>query len=200
MRMTHLAAIAALAFSAPAYAQAKVGVVNLQEALNSVDEGKTAKAQLKKEFESKQKVISEREDEIRKLQGDFQKQQAVMNEETRGQRQEEIAKKAQELQTTYVTLQKELQDRERDLTRGIFEKMATIVREIATADGFSVVVDAQAVMFADPTVDLTNELVRKYNSRHKGTAEAAPKAGDAKKSADASKAAPAKKAPEKSGK
>jgi outer membrane protein len=194
MRMTHVAAIAAIAFCLPARAESKVGVVNLQEALNSVDEGKTAKAQLKNEFESKQKVISEREEEIRKLQGDFQKQQSVMNDDTRNQRQEEIARKAQDLQTTYVTLQKELQDRERDLTRGIFEKMSAIVREIATADGITLVVDAQAVMYADPTVDLTDELVRKYNTRHKGTPAAAPKA-----SSDAKKPA-AKAEPKKTGK
>lgn len=201
MRMIHVAAVAALAFCLPARAaEAKVGIVNLQEALNSVDEGKNAKAQLKKEFESKQKVISEREEEIRKLQGEFQKQQSVMNEETRNQRQEEIARKAQDLQSTYVTLQKELQDRERDLTRGIFEKMSTIVREIAAADGFSVIVDAQAVMFADPTVDVTNELVRKYNARHKGTAAAPKPAADAKKPAAAPAAAAAKAEPNKSGK
>jgi outer membrane protein len=192
MRMIHVAAVAALAFSLPVSAQTKVGVVNLQEALNSVDEGKTAKAQLKKEFESKQKVISEREEEIRKLQGDFQKQQSVMNEDTRNQRQEEIARKAQDLQTTYVTLQKELQDRERDLTRGIFEKMSVIVREIATADGFSVVMDAQAVMYADATIDVTNELVRKYNARHRPSAEAAPKADAKKPAASAAKAEPKK--------
>lgn len=181
MRKTHLAAIAALAFALPALAQAKVGVVNLQEALNSVDEGKNAKAQLKKEFESKQKVISEREEEIRKLQTEYQKQQSVMNDATRNQRQEEIARKAQDLQTTYVTLQKELQDRERDLTRGIFEKMSVIVQEIAREDGFTVVVDANAVMYAEPTVDVTNELIRKYNARHKATAEAPKAAADAKK-------------------
>jgi outer membrane protein len=123
-----------------------------------------------------------------------------MNEETRNQRQEEIARKAQDLQSTYVTLQKELQDRERDLTRGIFEKMSTIVREIAAADGFSVIVDAQAVMFADPTVDVTNELVRKYNSRHKATAEASKPAADAKKAAVPASPAAAKAEPKKAGK
>jgi hypothetical protein len=55
-------------------------------------------------------------------------------------------------------------------------------------------VDAQAVMFADPTIDVTNELVRKYNARHK----AAPAAA-AKPSADAKKPA-AKAEPKKSGK
>lgn len=193
MRFTHLTAIAVLAFTLPARAaEAKIGVVNLQEALNSVEEGKAAKAQLKKEFDSKQKLISEREEEIRRLQGDFQKQQSVMNDQTRGQKQEEIARKAQELQATYVSLQKELQDRERDLTRGIFEKMAAIVKEIAAADGFSVVVDAQAVMYADPTVDVTNELVRKYNARHKAVGEASKPAEAKKPTAEAKKPEPKK--------
>jgi outer membrane protein len=70
--------------------------------------------------------------------------------------------------------------------------MSVIVREIATADGFSVVMDAQAVMYADATIDVTNELVRKYNARHRPSAEAAPKADAKKPAASAAKAEPKK--------
>ena len=48
------------------------------------------------------------------------------------------------------------------------------------------IVDAQAVMYADPTVDVTNELVRKYNARHKAAPAAAAKA-DPKKAPKAEK-------------
>ena len=82
-------------------------------------------------------------------------------------------------------MQKELSDREREMTRGIFEKMSGLVREIADAEGVGVVLQAEALVFATPSLDLTNELVRKYNARFKGPA-AAP-------AADRKPAAPEKK-------
>jgi outer membrane protein len=191
--MTYVAAIAALALCLPARAAegGGVGVIDVQLAVDSIDEGKAAQAQLKKEFEARQKTISAAEDEIRKMGADFQKQQAVMNEETRTKRQEEINQKIRDLQNTYVTLQKELQERERVMTQPIREKMQALVREIAAGEGLAVVLDANAVIYAAPTVDLTNELVRKYNQRHKA-GEAKP-AADAKKPAAAAPAADAKK-------
>jgi outer membrane protein len=47
--------------------------------------------------------------------------------------------------------------------------MATIVREIAEADGFTMVLEKGAgIVYAPPGLDLTNELIRKYNGRHPG--------------------------------
>jgi outer membrane protein len=41
------------------------------------------------------------------------------------------------------------------------------VREIAEADGVSMVLEKGAgVVYAPPSLDLTNELIRKYNARH----------------------------------
>ena len=53
------------------------------------------------------------------------------------------------------------------MTRGIFDKMAAIVREIAEADGFTMVFERNdaGLVYAPPSLDLTNELIRKYNAR-----------------------------------
>jgi outer membrane protein len=99
-----------------------------------------------------------------------------------------------ELQATYMQMQKELSERERETTRGIFEKMNAIVREIAEADGLTAVVQAEALVYAAPSLDITNELVRKYNARHKGGAPtAAAKPAQAKSAPGGDKKAPAKK-------
>lgn len=148
-------------------AEQKLGVVDLQRALNEVDEGKAAKALLKKDFDEKQKHLDAKKNEFDKLQGDLEKQSVVMSDAAKKERAAELDRRARELQGLFVQLQKDLSERERDATKGIFDRMANIVREIAEADGFTMVLEKGAgVVYAPASLDLTNELIRKYNARH----------------------------------
>ena len=182
------AALAALLHVAPAHAEVKMGYVDLQRALNEIEEGKAAKARLKAEFEQKQKVLDDKQADFTKLRGEFEKQAGVLADGPRRERQEELDKRFMELQSTFAQLQKELSERERDVTRGIFDKMGAIIRETAEAEGFTMVLEKNdaGILHASASLDLTNELIRKYNARHK--AGAAPAAA-------AAKPAPAKPAP-----
>ena len=165
-------AVAAIVYAFPAQARAegKIAYVDLQRALNEIDEGKGAKANLKREFDQKQKMLDEKKSEFDRLRGEFEKQAMVMSEQARKDKQSELERKGGELQGYFVQLQKELSEREREATRGIFDKMHTIVREIADSEGVAMVIQAEALVYATPSLDITNELVRKYNARHKGGA------------------------------
>jgi outer membrane protein len=184
-----LTAALALALSlapAAAEAQQKIGYVDLQRALNEVDEGKAAKALLKRDFDEKQKQLDAKKTEFDRLQGEFEKQAVVMSDQAKRDKAQDLDRRARELQALFVNLQKDLSEREQQATRGIFDKMSAIVREIAEADGFTIVLEKGAgLVYAPPSLDLTNELIRKFNARFPG----------GKNKADAKKAdAPAKKA------
>jgi outer membrane protein len=198
-RLVTLAALALTLVPAAVRAESKFGYVDLQRALEEIDEGKVAKAQLKKEFDEKQKQLDQRTDEVKKLDADFQKQSLVMAPDAKAAKAAEIERKKVEVQQFFVGLQQELAGKEREVTRGIFDKMVGMVREQAEGEGFTMVFDRNTVLYAPPSLDITNELVRKYNARYgagKGGA-AAPKKADAPaptKKADApAPTAPAKK-------
>jgi outer membrane protein len=183
MRILAVAAtLAVLLHAAPARAEQKLGLVDLQRALNEVDEGKVAKARLKSEFDQKQKVLDEKQAEFQKLRTDFEKQASVLAEAARREREEDLNRRMMDLQNTFGQLQRELSEREREATRGIFDRMAAIVRELAEKEGFSMVLERNdaGVVFAPPSIDLTNELVRTYNARHKGGEASAAKKAEAK--------------------
>lgn len=173
----------ALFAARPAHAEAKIAYVDLQRALNEVEEGRGAKAALKKEFESKQKMLDDKKAEFEKLRGEYEKQASVMSEDSRKAKEADLQKKGGELQGFFVQQQKDLSDREREVTRGIFEKMSAIVREIADAEGVSIVLQAEAIVYGAPSLDLTNDLVRKYNARYKAGAASAASDKDGKKTA-----------------
>jgi outer membrane protein len=162
-----IALLAALLAAPTAHGQAKLGFVDLQRALNEVDEGKTAKAVLKRDFDEKQKTLDGKKTEFDRLKADFEKQQVVMADQAKRDRAAELDRKALELQQTFMQLQKDLSEREREVTRGIFDKMAGIVREIAEADGFQMIFERNdsGLVYAPAALDLTNELIRKYNAR-----------------------------------
>ncbi|HSB20188.1 MAG TPA: OmpH family outer membrane protein [Anaeromyxobacteraceae bacterium] len=179
------AALAGLLLSAaPASAaELKIGYVDFQRALNEVEEGQVAKATLKHDFDEKQKQLDKDKTELERLQAEFEKQAGVMSDDAKRDRAMEIDRRMREAQGKAMGFQKELSDREREVTRAIFDKMFSLTREIADADGLTYVFDKNSLLVAPPAGDITNELVRKYNERFKPDAKkkAAPKKGEAKK-------------------
>ncbi|MBI5070092.1 MAG: OmpH family outer membrane protein [Deltaproteobacteria bacterium] len=191
-------ALATLLLAAPAAAETKIGYVDFQRALNEVDEGKVAQGTLKKDFEEKQKQLDKDKTDLDRMQAEFEKQAAVLSEEARRDRAIEIQKRMAEAQGKLLGFQKELAERERLATRAIFDKMVAITREIADAEGVGIVFEKNdaGIVVAPASLDLTNELVRKYNARHRpGDAPAGDKkaaAPSAKKKAEPKKADGAK--------
>jgi outer membrane protein len=167
-----------LAPSAPRAADLKIGYVDLQRAVSEVDEGKTARAQLKREFDEKQKKLDGKEAELKRLQAEFEKQAVVLSEGAKREKAEELERKFGEAQALLRQLQQELGGRERELMGTLFDKMGQIVKEIAEAEGFTFVLEKNqsGIMYAPSSLDVTNELVRKYNARFgKKPGAAAPK-------------------------
>jgi len=165
--------VAACAFAvlalvaAKAEAEMKIGYIDMQRALNEVEEGKTAKAKLKKDFDEKQVTLDAKQDELKRLKDDLDKQQLILREDQKRERVGELQQKFSELQNLYMKLQKELQEREMKLTGEIFGKMEPIIREIATKEGLTMMLEKNEgrILFALPSLDYTNDLIRKYNVR-----------------------------------
>jgi outer membrane protein len=180
-------ALVALALvPALAAAEQKIGFVDMHRALNEVDEGKAATALLKRDFDEKQKQLDARKAEFDKLQADLEKQAVVMSDAAKREKAGELDRRARELQGLFMQLQKDLSEREQTATKGIYERMATIVRDIAEAEGFTIVLEkGPGVIYAPTSLDLTNELIRKYNAKH--PAAGGPKKGEGKAGAGAPK-------------
>lgn len=192
--VTRLAVLTlALALAPAARAEQKLGYVDFQRAIKEVEEGKAAGASLKRDFDEKQKQLNGKSEEVKRLQEEFQKQAALLTPEAKAAKGAEIERKMMETQEFYVKLQQDLSGKEREAMRPLADKMTAIVREIAEAEGFTMVFDRDSagLIWAPTSLDLTNELIRKYNAKY--PAGGAKKAEGAAKKADAPKADAPKK-------
>ncbi|OGQ12697.1 MAG: hypothetical protein A2138_11585, partial [Deltaproteobacteria bacterium RBG_16_71_12] len=162
-----LAAALLLALSTPALAEdVKLGFVDLQRALNEVDEGATAKKALKKEFDEKQKTLDAKQNELKTLKDELDSRGTMMKPEVKQEKLNDLQKRLLETQQLYFQLQQELSKREGEATAEIFKKMGVILQTMGEQQGFSMIVEKSAVVYAKPSLDVTNELIRRYNDAY----------------------------------
>ncbi len=145
----------------------RVAFVDLQDALQSVDAGKNAKAQLEKEMTAKRKKLEKAQAGLQKETEEFEKKAAVMNEAARSAKQAELQKKIAEFQKSFGESQMELQKRERELTKPIIDELRTIVEGMGKAQNFHLVLEKNegAVLYAQNGTDLTKEVIAAFNAR-----------------------------------
>ena len=148
-----------------ASAQMKIGVVDFQAALNDVEEGKKARATLETRFEEKRLALEARKTELEKMRESLEAQAVMLSEEALRAKESEFNTKAMEFQQDMVEAQQEMAMVEQELTGGILEKLLNVAQGVAKEQGFDLVVEAQSVVFAKDSMDLTAQVVSRYNAK-----------------------------------
>ncbi len=181
-------------FSQSAFAEFKVGYVDLQRALQEVGEGRSAKERLKVDLEKRKKELEGEQNKLRDEKGVLDKQGSMMSEEVRTQKLTDLQKRLYELTQKAEKMQLEMTQAEQKELKKIFEKMDPIIASIAQREGLTMVFEKtdSGLVYAPASLDLTNELVRTYNDKNpskdsppkkddKGLAPVAPSAASLKK-------------------
>ena len=73
--------MAILAMPVSAFAQGKIGIINLDDALSNSSAGKAALGGLKSRFESREKALSAQGDELKKMQDELQKKSVALSQD-----------------------------------------------------------------------------------------------------------------------
>lgn len=168
MRATHWGVVGALtlALALPAQAAEKlrIGVVNLQRAVEESQEGKAAEKELeglKKKLEDtlnrKLKDFYEREKKLREA-------WQVLKEGERGKRAQASQQEMEQLQKEYAEAERELMQRKTAVMMKISRKLNTVIEGVAKRDSYDYIFANAAVLWAPRHVDLTNEVIRLYNN------------------------------------
>jgi outer membrane protein len=173
-------ALLSFALGAPARAEMKVGVVDLQRAVLEIDEGRAAKARLQTLVDSLQRELEREQEELRKEKELLDKQASALSEETRVERQTVLQKRLFNLSSKAEKGRQDLQKKEQAEMSTLFQKMDAVVAQIAQREGLTLVLDRSTVVYGPPSLDITNELVRLYNDTYKA-APAGKKADSPKK-------------------
>lgn len=150
-----------------AAAQTKIGVVDLQTAVASTKAGKSAKSKLEKAKNKAEKSIEERAEKIKKMEEEMQKQMPLMSEGGKKDMLDRYRKEMLELQEMVQDSQVKLAKKRNEMLEPILNKMGAIIQDLALSDGYTLIIDKSAgtVLYHEPTIDLTNEVIKRYNAQ-----------------------------------
>jgi outer membrane protein len=167
--------ILALSASSVFAEELKLGYVDMQRAISETEDGRKAKANLKKIFDQKQKELDEQQEDLKKAIEDLDKKRTLLPADKVREKETELQGRMQKVQQTYLRHQQDLQAKEQEATGKIVERMQKILIKIALAENFTMIFDKSggAIAFAKPHLDLTNDLIRRYNNGEGGDASAA---------------------------
>ena len=170
--------LSALVSFAPdvASAEAKIAVVDVQQAVMQTEDGIRAQGTLKKLFDKRQKELDAKQEELQRAREDIERQARVLSREALARRMEDWQRRMVELQTSFVDYNKELQKKQGDLTGPILRKMMGIITRLAKKNGYELILDRSATPYARPDLDLTEQVVQMYNSGGEG-GDAPPEGG-----------------------
>ena len=115
-------------------------------------------------------MLDDEQNAIKKLTEEFKKQSMVLNDESKGKKQQEIQERMVKFQEQMVRSQTEIQQKEADLTAPIVKNLKEVVKDLAAKKGYSLVPDKNenTVIFSQDKNDLTEDLVKTYNGKNKG--------------------------------
>jgi outer membrane protein len=161
--------LALIVGASSALAEFKLAYVDLQEALLSINEGKDVKSKLEKMATTKKKELETTQTELQTLKEELEKQGPMMKEDVRRKKLTEFQEKVATFQENLMNSQKELAAKEQEMTRPLLQKMISIVEEMAKELGYDMILEKGGVVYALSNVNLTDELIKRYNTKHKGT-------------------------------
>jgi len=160
---------ALLGLAAPASADMKVGIVDLQRALNESAAGKKAKDQFKAEFDKTQNSLKAEKDRLDKMKDDLDKQSVVLKADERKAKAEEFDRRQRDLRRKLEDSDAELRKKDQELTTDILKDLALVIQEIGQRDNYTVILEnsSSSVLYGAKSIDMTDEVIRTFDARGK---------------------------------
>jgi outer membrane protein len=164
----------------------KIGVVNIQQAIQECAEGKKEIDTLQAKFAPKQVELKTQSDDVEALKKQYQTQADKLSDDEKTSRAKAIDTKQKALQRNYEDAQAEFQQAEQDVINRIGSKMVNVLEKYANANGFAVVLDVSnpqtsPVLWATQGTVITKELVDAYDKENPAAAAPAAKPAGAAK-------------------
>ncbi len=168
------ACFALFAFAPFAPAQSKVAVVNLQRAVFESAEIKKADAEMQAQFKPRQDEIDRLNKEIAALAQQLQSGQSKLTPQQEADLQAQGQRKQRELQRKQDDLQSDANAYRNDVLSKSSQRMSEVVKKLAEAKGFDLVIDTSTTIYFKPAMDITSEAVAEYDKIYPAKGAPAP--------------------------
>lgn len=148
-----------------AFAQGKVSVVNVQEAILQSDaaQQRLAEVRAQEDYKADKEEFDRLQEELEQLVQDFQKDAAVMSQEQQIAARKRLASKQADLEHVTGKLQQAEQATGQALLQEMAPMVQEVLRELIATEGIGLLLQRNSVIHADPGYSITAKVTDKLN-------------------------------------
>lgn len=159
-----------------AFAETKIGGVNIQAVLDNSEAGKKSLAELKGKAEKEKGVLEQKLDSIKKLDKELEASKLVAREGALADKETDLRKQKRDLELYRDDIQQTLQKTQSTIMRKLLSDIMRITKEYAQKNGFTLVVErgdtsstvlGGVVLYLDQAADITNIVIQIYDQEYK---------------------------------
>jgi len=152
-----------------AWAETKIGVVDIQRALNESETGKKAKDNLSKRVEKMQADLKTKKEQLDKMEADLQKQSTVLSADAKRDKEKDFDRRKRDFSDQLRDYQEEIQQAEMTVTQPIVKELEQIIDKIGQEQGYTVILETKmsGVIYSAKGVDLTEAVIKVHNEMQK---------------------------------
>jgi len=144
-----------------------IGVVDLDQAVLSTEEGKAARNELERRAREAETELKPMVEEVQAIMAEYQKQEAVRSDEWKQDKQLEVQGLRNRIEFKQREVQSQLEVHRERLVAPLRNKLAEVVDAIGREEGYSLIImrNAPGVIYSRETLDITDLVIKKFNEK-----------------------------------
>ena len=154
-----------------ARAQLKIGVVDLQRAMELSEEGQKAKALFQKKVDQVQHDLRAKQDRLATLKDEIDRQQLLLSDEARLEKQSAYQSGLKDFKRLYEDAQDELRREDAKLSERILRELQAIIEDYGEKQKFDLIMEKtqSGLLHRASGLDITSKIILLYDeSKRKG--------------------------------
>jgi outer membrane protein len=162
-----LAAVAAWATAASDEPSIRIGVVDIDQAISSTEEGKAAREELSRKQREAETRVQPMIERYRGLEDELKTKKFVLSDDALYQKQLDLAEMRNEIQAKMREIDGQLQVDQKRLEGPLLAKLKDIIEEIGKSQGFTLIIHraAPGVLYTREGLDITSQVIERYNKK-----------------------------------
>ena len=145
----------------------KIAVVDLDQALNSTDEGKAAREELSRKQRDAEAKVQPQIEKYKAMQEELKSKKFVLSEEALYQKQLDLVELKNEIESQMKELDGKFKVDYERMVGPLRKKMVEIVQTIGRDQGFTLIVERSTpgMLYAREALDITDTVIQSFNKK-----------------------------------
>lgn len=151
--------------SGTAWAEMKIGIVDMQAIIAESVPGQQAMGELRSRFESMKTELDKQNETITKLREELQRQSMVLSQEAKQDKELEYRRIVRDFQDQFQAFQVKMKSEEDRLSEPILQLLIEVINSYGKKNNFSMIMDGTAggLVYADEAVIITEVITQELN-------------------------------------